>query len=267
MTTSKKRIIHTAAIVASFLALPLHAHANDAPTDTTADHALKNCPVAAYAMSLRYQNSSEIHALQRQSWVLAKLRLDEALANNDDPSRLAVVTDLDETVLDNSKLLIRDMQHCHDYTGWDTWSAWERDGAPTLTPGAKEFLDYADQKGVAIYYISDRFDDNKGSTIDTLNALELPQVSKESVLLLGPPKEERRAKVQENHKIVLLLGDSLPDMSQAFSTDDLNGRAKALKDNADKIGTLWIAFPNATYGAWSDKPLIGWDKPMDTSSH
>jgi predicted secreted acid phosphatase len=38
--------------------------------------------------------------------------------------------DLDETVLDNTPLLARDMEQCHDYTKWDTWGDWEKQGNP-----------------------------------------------------------------------------------------------------------------------------------------
>ncbi len=53
----------------------------------------------------------------------------------------------------------------------------ERDGKPTLIPGAKEFLDYADGLGVSIRYISDRSDEQKTYTMDTLSELGLPQIS------------------------------------------------------------------------------------------
>ena len=81
--------------------------------------------------------SAEIRALQLQAYNVATARLDAAVAAAADPATLAVVTDLDETVIDNSALLARDLANCHVYDAWDTWLPWERDGDPTLIPGRR----------------------------------------------------------------------------------------------------------------------------------
>lgn len=183
------------------------------------------CQPQSYSMAIRYQQSSEIAALQAQTYQLAQWRLSEKIRvnkNSDQP--LAIITDLDETVIDNSALLARDAQHCHDYTAWDTWEDWEQHGNPTLLPGALEFFKWADQQGVTIYYISDRTDKYKASTLNTLKALQLPQVKTEQVLLLGPDKKQRRQQVAETHKIIMLLGDSLTDFSAEFGTSNLKQR-------------------------------------------
>ena len=166
-------------LAVSLLATPL------AFADTATD-----CSVAEFTMGLRFQQqSAEIQALQLQAYNIATEKLDKAVAAAKDPSKLAIVTDLDETVIDNSALLARDLANCHQYDAWDTWLPWERDGTPELIPGAKKFLEHVDKLGVTIRYISDRADEQKKYTLATLNKLGLPQVSEESVLLLGPPKE------------------------------------------------------------------------------
>lgn len=225
------------------------------------------CPPQAYAMGLRYQQqSAEIEALQRQSFALAEMRLDAALADLPaDAGKPAVITDLDETVIDNSDLLVRDMEACHDYTTWDTWKHWEREGDPDLIPGAKEFLDHADSKGVAIFYISDRYDENKEATLATLKGLGLPQVTPESVLLLGPPKAERRAAVEADHTVVLQLGDTLHDFSEAFvSSVPLDQQRDQVETQAERFGRDWIVLPNAAYGTWRKADLTPWDAPRET---
>lgn len=218
------------------------------------------CSVAEFAMGLRYQQqSAEVRALQRQAYNVATQKLAEAVENAEDPSKLAVVSDLDETVIDNSALLARDLANCHTYDAWDTWLPWERDGKPTLIPGAKEFLTYADELGVSIRYISDRSDEQKSYTMDTLNELGLPQISPETVLLLGPPKTERRELVSADHQIVLMLGDTLHDFDGGFRKTPLDHQKSLVEDNAAKWGTEWIVFPNATYGTWSEAPLTEWE--------
>lgn len=223
------------------------------------------CAQHTYEMGLRYQQqSAEVDALQRQGFNLAHYRLKAKLDQFDgDPSTLAIITDLDETVIDNSALLVRDMQACHDYTTWDTWGHWEKNGHPRLIPGSKAFFDYANQAGVSIYYISDRFNENKASTIATLKALGLPQVSEDHVLLYGTPKAERRDSVTQNHTLIMQLGDSLHDFSHVFADANLSEQHNAVKANADHFGQDWIVFPNSTYGDWSNAKLNAWDAPLN----
>ncbi|RFC62836.1 5'-nucleotidase [Fulvimarina endophytica] len=219
-----------------------------------------DCSVAEFTAGLKFQQkSAEIAALQLQAFNLATLRLDAAVKGAEDPKKLAVVTDLDETVIDNTALLARDLKNCHRYDNWDTWRHWERDGEPTLIPGAKAFLDHADELGVTIAYISDRTDDQKEFTLKTLQALELPQVSADTVQLLGPDKTERRANVSKDHEIVLLLGDSLPDFDGGFAEGSVAERRQLVEEKAAEFGDKWIVFPNAAYGSWRKAELDAWD--------
>jgi 5'-nucleotidase (lipoprotein e(P4) family) len=219
-----------------------------------------NCAVAEFAMGLRFQQqSAEIQALQLQAYNIATEKLAKAVAAAKDPSKLAVVTDLDETVLDNSALLARDLANCHQYDAWDTWLPWERDGMPGLIPGAKQFLEHADKLGVTIRYISDRADEQKKYTLATLSKLGLPQISEDSVLLLGPPKVERRVIVGADHQIVLLLGDTLHDFDARFRKTPLDQQRQTVAAEAGKWGIEWVVFPNATYGTWSKAPLQTWE--------
>lgn len=243
-------------LAVSLLSTPL-AFA-DTPAAGKAD-----CSVAEFTMGLRFQQqSAEVQALQLQAYNIATEKLDKAVAAAKDPSKLAIVTDLDETVIDNSALLARDLANCHVYDAWDTWLPWERDGEPTLIPGAKEFLDHANGLGVAIYYISDRADEQKEHTLKTLEALGLPQITPETVLLLGPPKVERRALVEADHQIVLLLGDTLHDFDARFRKTPLAEQIATVEAEQAKWGTEWIAFPNAGYGTWSEAPLDAWAAEM-----
>ncbi len=256
MTMQRYYRAMTAVVLSGAATLPLFAG------QAVADDAAA-CEPAAYTMGLRYQQqSAEVAALQRQGFSLATYRLKEQLEAHGDDADLAIITDLDETVIDNSALLARDIAECHDFTSWDTWKVWEREGEPTLIPGALAFLNYADEHDVSIYYVSDRYEENKADSINTLKALELPQVSDEHVMLLGPPKTERRAKVAENHTLVMQLGDSLPDFSGEFADTSLEEQHELVEDNADRLGTEWIVFPNAGYGGWSDAELDAWDAPL-----
>ena len=243
--------------LASVIALAAPALAQDA--------APAECQVKEFAMGLRYQQqSAEVRALQLQAYALARANLQAAIAKTGDASKLAVVSDLDETAIDNTPLLVRDMEKCHVYDTWDTWGDWELRGKPTPIPGALEFFDFADKAGVAIYYISDRFGEpeNKAATIATLKELGFPQVSDDHVLLYGTSKAERRAVVSKDHKIVLLLGDTLHDFDGVFRKAATDVKRAEVDKNAAHFGADWIVFPNATYGDWSTAPLTAWDAEL-----
>ncbi|EMM0379677.1 5'-nucleotidase, lipoprotein e(P4) family [Pluralibacter gergoviae] len=218
------------------------------------------CEPQIYEMALRYQQkSAEIMALQLQTYRFAAERFRQKVKNLASPDKGAVVLDLDETVLDNAALLVRDMQNCHDYTAWDTWGDWEKHGKPTLIPGAKAFLDEVNRAGVAIFYVSDRTQQNKQATLATLKSLGLPQVSEQSVLLDATSKEARRQSILKNHQIIMLFGDSLPDFAAQFKNKKpTEEQRKLVEASAAHFGDDWIVLPNAGYGAWSKATLDGW---------
>ncbi|MDC0609167.1 5'-nucleotidase, lipoprotein e(P4) family [Vibrio sp.] len=245
----------------SLLSLSLLSLMASAPVLADSEQGL--CQPKAYEMALRYQQqSAEIKAIQIQAYTLATYRLKEILQETKkSPKDLAVVLDLDETVLDNSPLLVRDMENCVDYTTWDTWSDWEKKGHPTLIPGAKDFIDFADKSGLNVYYVSDRFGENKPYTIKTLEELDLPQAEESHVLLYGTPKEARRQSIADNHDIVMLLGDSLPDFAAEFKNKkDTKYNRELVEKEASHFGKDWIVLPNASYGAWKKAELNAWEE-------
>ncbi|WP_227591392.1 5'-nucleotidase, lipoprotein e(P4) family [Acinetobacter shaoyimingii] len=221
----------------------------------SATNTLASCSteVQQYAMSLKFQHrSAEVHALQLQAYNVAIARLKAILAEKPNAQNLAIVTDLDETVIDNTQVFVDDLKRCESYTNWKSWDTWEKSGKPELIPGSLAFLNFADANGVKIYYISDRSQKYRPYTTQMLKNLGLPQISDEQILLYGTSKEQRRQQVAKDHEIVLLIGDTLHDFSKAFSQDQSKQeRLKAVLDNQDKFGEAFIVLPNVSYGPWS----------------
>ena len=221
------------------------------PTRTPHDHAI----------AVRYQQASaEVRALQRQCYALATLRLRAAVDQAGGGAGLAILSDIDETILDNSAVMAAAMHNEGMFQNLDTWLLWEREGNPHLIPGAAEFFALADSLGVTIFYVSDRFEENKLATIATLSRLGLPQVCAEQVLLFGPPKAARRAQVENGHRIVLQLGDTLHDFHGAFAGAALEDQHRLTDDHADRFGQDWIVFPNAAHGTWMEAELRPWQR-------
>lgn len=225
-----------------------------------ASQTVSDCQVKSYQMALRYQQqSAEINALQLQTFHFATQILQQKSRKLIKPAQYAVVIDLDETVLDNSPLLVRDMQQCHDFNQWDTWDSWETHGQPTLIPGAKAFLHAADQLKLHIFYVSDRSQKNKAITMARLKALGLPQVNDDQVLLNTASKQIRRESIASHYSIIMLLGDSLPDLDSEFKNQKSVMRQRQLVNNsANHFGEDWIVLPNAAYGAWEQASLNAW---------
>lgn len=218
------------------------------------------CKIKSHEMGVLYQQkSAEMAAIQLQTYALAALRLKQL--NKPSKKPLAIVADIDETIIDNTALLVRDIKNCHDFTEWDTWDDWERYGNPTLIPGALSFFRGADDAGIKIYYVSDRFQKNKTSTLETLRVLGLPQVSDQSVLLNYASKEERRQLISKHANIIMLLGDSLSDFSADFSSKKMvvEQQQQVIKDK-HHFGMDWIIFPNAAYGSWHKASSTEWKK-------
>lgn len=225
------------------------------------------CTAKEYTMGLRYQQkSAEVKAVQRQSYALATVNLDRMVKRvpRYQRHRLVVMTDLDETVLNNTPLFVRDMNACHDFTAWDTWSDWEIYGNPKLIPGARAFLKHADRLGVTIYYVSGRYNENKRYTMATLRHLDLPQVKGSQVKLQfnGPPKSVIRKDIQRHHKLIMQLGDSLADFSGAFEGATLAKQRAEVRQNAGHFGRDWIILPDSAYGSWTSANLTPWGRPL-----
>lgn len=200
-----------------------------------------------------YQTAGEKKALYYQGYNLGEMKLDKKLKKGTD-KKPAIVLDIDETVLDNSEYYALHAKPGNHLTRNEYYSKAES----KALPGAIDFLDYADDKGVDIYYISDRKDYLENPTVKNLKKVDAPQ-AKESHVLLGSkeeldqdmPKKQRREKVKQKHDVVLYFGDSLTDFPgfTKAPTEQMNEKTDNKKDN---FGNKFIVFPNPMYGHWED---------------
>ncbi|HYY41526.1 MAG TPA: 5'-nucleotidase, lipoprotein e(P4) family [Pyrinomonadaceae bacterium] len=228
----------------SLVALTTAAAQQPQPTPTPADNEYQ---VGAILWT---QTSGEIRALYYQAFKLARLVLDQDLKHKS-KLRRAVVVDIDETVLDNSPQqawLVRERKEFNQ----PDWAAWVKLADAQPLPGAVEFLRYADAKGVRVFYISNRKEEERAGTMANLRKFNFPNVTDETVLLRGSvsSKEPRRKQVAAQHRIVLLMGDNLNDFAEVFEKRTVAERLAAVEQNRDQFGTQFIMLPNAMYGDW-----------------
>jgi 5'-nucleotidase (lipoprotein e(P4) family) len=205
------------------------------------------------------QSSAEYRALAYQTFVLARLRLVQDLqtrnarSRNRTHQRTAVIVDADETVLDNSRFQAELVLRGRPYTA-QAWREWCQRAEAGAVPGAVDFLTYAVQHGVSVFYITNRRQAEKAGTIANLQKLGFPNVSNETVMVRddGAPasKESRRRQVATRYRIALLVGDNLNDFNDDFSGKSIVDRASQVDRERAEFGTRYIVVPNPMYGDW-----------------
>lgn len=203
------------------------------------------------------QNAAEFRALSYQSYALARMQLDRILADKQyTGKKLAIVADLDETVLDNSRynamMIEKDIQYSKS-----TWTEWGEKISADSIPGCVSFFNYAATKGVQAFYISNRNDTQLNVTIENLKKLGLPFADAAHVLLRTKTsgKEPRRMTVARDHSIILLLGDNLSDFSDVFDSQGTQRRNFLVDSLRNEFGTRFIVFANPMYGDWESKGI------------
>ncbi len=200
--------------------------------------------------TLYYQRAAEMKALSLQAYNIARLRLDQELSQTQDPSKLAIVLDIDETVLDNSPYEAESILKNMSYpTGWDEW-IFKASAEPL--PGVVEFLSYADSIKVQIFYITNRRDKYREATVKNLIEKGLPQTGESHLMFrtVESSKETRRIQVLQNHKIILLIGDNLSDFDKLFDDQPMERRSAVVDSLKLEFGKRFIILPNPMYGDW-----------------
>jgi len=215
--------------------------------------------------TLYHQRAAEMAALSYQAYNIARFHLDRILETANDVSRLAIVLDLDETVLDNSAYEARCILENVSYP--DSWDEWMYAADALALPGSVHFLKYAETKGISIFYITNRREKYRDATIENLKKLELPLASDNHLLLRTDEnsKRARRNEVMNDHEIVMLFGDNLADFSDVFDGDNTPEHRTALVDSLRfAFGERYIVFPNAMYGDWLNA-LMDYDFSLSNS--
>lgn len=241
-------------LLSVFVALVTSCNQKTATPAPTTDAATVNSyNDAEYGVQaiLYHQFGSEYRALCYQAYNLAAEKLKAKVAANP-KGKLAIVTDLDETVVDNSYYNAWLVNEGAIYTP-ETWKQWTAQRKATIVPGSKAFFDLADSLGVTIFYVSNRAVDEYEATFANLQTLGLPQLDSTHFYLKTTTsgKETRRQAIyDQGYEVVMFLGDNLNDFSKAFEKQN-NQRRHELADSLEsKFGNEYIVLPNAIYGEW-----------------
>lgn len=198
------------------------------------------------------QTSAEYRELCYQAFNLADMIVDKAVASakqGDKP--LAVVSDLDETLLDNSAydagLIGRDA----GYSG-KTWTEWENAALALAVPGAVDFAKYAASKGVELFYVTNRDQAGFDGTLKNLTALGFPFADAKHLLVSAGSsnKQPRFDQVAKDYAIVAYLGDNENDLPIGAYHKNMSDRNAIADQNEALFGVQFVVLPNPDYGDW-----------------
>ncbi|MBK26277.1 MAG: 5'-nucleotidase, lipoprotein e(P4) family [Halobacteriovorax sp.] len=200
--------------------------------------------------TLWVQNAAEYRALSYQAFNLAKLRLNADIQYATRTKKRAVVVDVDETVLDNSPFQAKLIIEGDTYNS-ENWKEWTNQANARALPGAKEFLNWANKKGVEVFYVTNRKITLFDATYKNLKEAGFP-IKKENLLMktTKKTKEPRRKQILAKHHIVLLMGDTLGDFAEIFDGKPLDARATLVDTQKNQWGKKFIVLPNPLYGDW-----------------
>lgn len=170
---------------------------------------------------------------------------------------MAVILDIDETILNNSPYFVRRVRTKEGFTEAN-WNAWVNDRQATAIPGAVEFTQWADKNGIAVFYVSNRRLAEWDATVDNLRAQGFPLPTPERLLLVDESrgfsknKTSRRQWIDNQYRVIALFGDSLGDFMYPSNKSE-KVRTKQLATYDGWWGERWYALPNPIYGAWIDE--------------
>ena len=212
------------------------------------------------------QSAAEYFALCHQAYNLARLRVEQALADHEAGGKpLAVITDMDDTIM-----------HARSYWGYlveqnieffddAIWDEWLPDNQVTAAPGAKEFFAFCLEQNVEVFYVTNR--DQGDRTYEyallQLQHLEFPFADDEHLYVFRDTSDKTpaRAEVEQNFDIAVMLGDNLNDYQRDYYVKDVDERMRLMERDHDHWGRDFILLPNATDGHWV-RAIFGDSEPV-----
>ena len=216
--------------------------------------------------------SAEYEALYHQGFNLARMhverRLQERRAQKADPDVLpvAVIADLDDTVLDTRDYWRELIDAGIDFFDDARWDAWVAKNRARSSPGAWEFLTFCESEKVQVFYITSR-DQGERTMALALNQLKtaaMPYADAEHVTVIkDSDKEPRQVAIKQKYDVVVLLGDNLNDFRRYYYVTDRDERLRRMNEDAAQFGRKFILFPNPTDGHWV-RAIFGTSEPPAT---
>lgn len=233
-----------------------------ARADATGEEGLHNGLLWSVAWK---QTAAEYFALCHQAYNLARLRLDLALTVGDRSRPLAVVTDVDDTILHAASYWGHLVEREMDFFDDEVWDRWLPRNLMTPVPGALDFFNYCRDQDVEVFYVTSR---NQGDrtyeyALRQLELFEFPFADEAhlSVFRDTSDKSPAREAIAMTHEIVLFLGDNLNDFKRDYYVADIDERRALMERDREELGSKFILLPNPTDGHWV-RAIFGDSEPV-----
>jgi 5'-nucleotidase (lipoprotein e(P4) family) len=200
-----------------------------------------------------------------------------AAASAPGPDKVAVVMDVDQTLLNNTPYVVRLIWggRWHDQSAEADWERWCRQEASRAVPGAAAFIaavraldERLPDVDLRLFLITNRTASLEAATIGNLRKLGI-EIDPDSVLCLGEredwdrDKAGRRAHVASlGYRIAMIVGDDLNDLRPARGLGRAE-RAELVQRHRELLDRgLWIIVPNPMYGSWMTATAAGADPAL-----
>ncbi len=172
----------------------------------------------------------------------------------------AIIVDVDETILDNSPFQARLVSKGVDYDQ-ALWRDWVQETKAIPMPGAKEFIASVRERGVHVFYITNR--ELEAPTVKNLQVAIDSKITANDVLCKkerpewDSDKTSRRAEIVKTHRVILLVGDDYNDFA-FFGKATPAERIEKASAHQSRWGTQWFILSNPIYGTF-EKALYNYD--------
>ena len=229
------------------------------------------------------QSSGEYKAIAQQAFRMAAIVLDVAaidknwtackeqaeLVANDkikiENLQAAVIVDVDETVLDNSRYQVGLIDSGKEFSP-ESWETFCRSKVSAAVPGAVDYVKLCRKKGIKVFFVTNRESNVEQSTRENLIAAGLLNADDKADTILTKnekpnwksSKVQRRSELAQKYRIVQIVGDDLHDFAETGDKPNPEARQKFADDNSAYWGTKWIVLPNPNYGGW-ERSAHGWN--------
>lgn len=207
-------------------------------------------------------------ALEDKTWSALPAQQD-LLQNGPDEKALppAVILDVDETVLDNLEFQARLIDSGAEYN-LDDWHAWVDEATADLIPGAAEFIAFCRERGVTVFFVTNRRAIAERGTRRNLELKKVLSPNAEDTILSKYERDEwttdkssRREFVASRYRLLLVIGDDLNDFVWVDDKPSAEARRQMADEYADWWGHKWFMIPNPNYGGW-ERALYDFDDTL-----
>ncbi len=217
------------------------------------------------------QTAAEYKALYYQAYNIARMQLERVLsAQTDGEKPLAVVMDVDDTILNTIDYWEYLINHNKDFFDDSIWDQWIPKNKVVPTPGSLDFLTFCKDNAVEVFYITSR---NQGPktyeyAMDHLKINGLPFADEKHLTVLTETsnKQKRQDKIANDYEIVLFMGDNLNDFRRVYYVKDVDERTRLMEHDKDLFGRKFILLPNPTDGHWI-RAIFGESEPPPTNAN